>query len=110
MTRDTRDEAIEKAFEHLRKVIGENEIFRIMIAGEKSEIVAYEKHFPFDPPRRIPPKGTPVRSNISNFIGYSQGTTDAFGRLECYVYADCAEENVTGYKLIEWIELQEVKP
>jgi hypothetical protein len=104
-----RDEAIEKAFAEIREHAKNQELVCCTLTITYKDVAAVGKVFGFDPPRRIPPKGTPVRSSISRFIGYSQGTTDACGRLECYDYVR-AEENVTGYKLSDWIELQEVKP
>lgn len=102
----TRDEAINAAFEHVRKVMGDNLIFRIMIAGEKTEIVAYEKHFPFEPPRRIPSIGVTVRDIDTMWVGYFSGDT-AGERIKI---VDRMENASHSWMSSNWIELVEATP
>lgn len=104
----TRDEAIEKAGELIMGRLKSGYGSSVKINKTETVVLVYDstdelyKSFVWEEPRRIPPKGTPVSSAVSSFVGYSHGTTDDQGRLECYACTD--------HKLNDWIELEEVKP
>lgn len=107
----TRDEAIEKAMDlakeelhvgnDVRLHLGHNLIS--VIRSERMETVL--KIFEYDPPRRIPQKGTPVMTPDRMRTYFSQGEYTSCGLL---VRAHWEGRRLDAY-LKNWIELAEVQ-
>jgi hypothetical protein len=100
----TRDEAIEKATKYFKAELVKDNCFSFRCAMTDKHIQVAEHYFEFAPPRRIPPKGTPVMTTDKERMYFSTGGTRR-GDLVASCNYDGSELRV---QLSDWIELQEV--
>lgn len=119
----TRDEAIEKVCGHVlnfARQLKDKENFYLSIRADNNEgIVRLQSNMPinldyevgYDPPRRIPPKGTPVMwqpDGMGKHVGICTGESSHCGRpVVKMTHLESSEET---WACENWIELVEATP
>jgi hypothetical protein len=106
----TRDEAIDAACYEVRKELEKNNCLSFRVHMNEYGITVAGNNFPFEPRRRIPRLGTPVKDLDSGRLGFVSWLRVNHIR-ELWVEMTDTQGNIqTVWSTMNWVELQEVKP